>query len=489
MFLEQQTAYRDTVLPALQSSQRHIMLALCAAALTYVAEAGAAHDPAAPVTVGALAPTDVALPQYAIIELSRGQVQDRTVRASNNVGDHAGTANFDEPPGLKPVIWDPYGRLRLLALPPGFTAAEVWAINDLGEAAGDWGPGGVFWNTAGEPFRMDDLGGRRTEVRGMNNLGQVVGSADLPTINGSHAFVWSLETGMIDLGDLSPTEEYASVAYDINDDGVIVGSSVAANGLGDKPVAWVGGQIRQLPELPIDGARDYARSINEAGVIIGSAGDPATYQRGIAIWPSINESPLILPDPFPRDEVRPIAINNHNIVLGEGPTNRSSALLWYDWEKQPLRLFDLLPWGHRWKLFSSDALNDFNQVSGLAAYNGRSSAFLATPVYPTITMSKVVPGRAGEMNTITLSNLTPNATVQVLVGTHGGGTIIPGCSMLQNVLQIDNPKLVATAVADSNGIATVSGLIPTFRRWQTLVFQAVVRDTCEISNLVVQTIQ
>ena len=62
-------------------------------------------------------------------------------------------------------------------------------------------------------------------------------------------------------------------------------------------------------------------------------------------------------------------------------------------------------------------------------------------------------------------------------------------SMLQNVLQIDNPKLVATGVADGDGIATVSGLIPTFRRWQTLVFQAVVRDTCEISNFVVQTIQ
>jgi hypothetical protein len=72
-----------------------------------------------------------------------------------------------------------------------------------------------------------------------------------------------------------------------------------------------------------------------------------------------------------------------------------------------------------------------------------------------------------------------------LYSKQGGGTRIPGCDLQQNALQIENPIVIGTAVADGNGNASIIRNVPNIARGQTILFQAVVQNECAISQLVV----
>jgi probable HAF family extracellular repeat protein len=84
-----------------------------------------------------------------------------------------------------------------------------------------------FWSNDGT--RMHDLGtlgGTESYAFALNDLGQVVGTADTLGALKSHAFVWMNDgTPMKDLGTLGGT---TSVAYDINVSGQVTGSASLA---------------------------------------------------------------------------------------------------------------------------------------------------------------------------------------------------------------------------------------------------------------------
>ncbi len=81
--------------------------------------------------------------------------------------------------------------------------------------------------------------------------------------------------------------------------------------------------------------------------------------------------------------------------------------------------------------------------------------------------------------------MTPGARVTFLYSKTGGGTRIPGCDLQQNALQLDSPTVIGAAVADSNGVASITRTVPPVARGQTILFQAVVQGECAISQLVV----
>ena len=91
-------------------------------------------------------------------------------------------------------------------------------INDRGEMAGSVAGKAFFW-TADTMLSLPSLGGL-TEVVGINDRGEVVGNirAGLQ----QHAFVWSRDRGMIDLGT-GPHGFDAAWIVDINDRGDILG--------------------------------------------------------------------------------------------------------------------------------------------------------------------------------------------------------------------------------------------------------------------------
>jgi probable HAF family extracellular repeat protein len=205
---------------------------------------------------------------------------------------------------FKPVIWQ-NGTVQELPTVSGDPDGIAFAINDNGQAVGSTGEctaflinndltylhglHAVLWEN-GTVTDLGNLGGvagggGNTAFK-INNRGQVVGHmgrADGP----AHAYLWSKETGMQDLGTLPG--DFTSVALGINEDGDIVGISLDAE---FNPRAYVrldGGMMVDLNSLiPADSPLFLfdAPSINSRKEIIGIAVDAAGDFHGYLATPS-----------------------------------------------------------------------------------------------------------------------------------------------------------------------------------------------------------
>jgi len=120
-------------------------------------------------------------------------------------------------PGL---LWTPGGKTE--SVTPDAFLASPRAMNDLGQIVGSYLAGGTdrafSWTAQTGFVDLGTLGGASSRAFGVNNRGQVVGESVTPTQD-STAFVWTKDTGMIDLGG------ELSSAHGINDRGEIVGTS------------------------------------------------------------------------------------------------------------------------------------------------------------------------------------------------------------------------------------------------------------------------
>jgi probable HAF family extracellular repeat protein len=219
----------------------------------------------------------------------------------NSAGQTGGMAEKDKPDStcpsggpqkleFKPAAWQ-NGNVRELPTYSGDPDGNAHAINDSGQAVGGSGVCAAFnpiWLTNLQPLhallwesgKIVDLGnlggtghGDGIMALNLNNYGQVIGSSDLPGDASYHAFLWTHETGMRDLGTLQGDVDSAAIG--INDIGQIVGVSIDAN---FNPRAF----LRRGPELidlntlvPAGSPLDLASacSINAAGEIVGFAFD------------------------------------------------------------------------------------------------------------------------------------------------------------------------------------------------------------------------
>lgn len=138
---------------------------------------------------------------------------------------------------------------------------------------------------------IGSLGGSITEASGINNNGDIVGQAELPSSNSGsgamHAFVYHHASGsFVDLGTPGGS---ASMAMSINDSGTITGEifgTQARHGTLWFPVAWLSDGGLQLLAGPYpngDGVFVSTNDISSAGVIIGQGyiNDVAGYR---AVW-------------------------------------------------------------------------------------------------------------------------------------------------------------------------------------------------------------
>ncbi len=165
----------------------------------------------------------------------------------------------------------------------GGSWSMAWYVNAAGDVVGmgDNAQGNVhpfFVATKGSrAFQMVDLGTLGGEEKAMdstvmamavNNQGLVVGHAHT-TAGPLHAFAWTSDRGMMDIGTLAPNTW--SVANGVNDRGVIVGWA-GASGFWTPDtvaVAWIpdgnGWKITKLAE----DLNTSAFAINSAGRIVG----------------------------------------------------------------------------------------------------------------------------------------------------------------------------------------------------------------------------
>jgi probable HAF family extracellular repeat protein len=155
----------------------------------------------------------------------------------------------------------------------GDSSSVAWAINENGDVVGwSMGPNGtrafVFRN-AGGMVALPGLPNRpRTVARDINDAGVIVGSANAGGTDLGHAVLWS-GGSVQDLGTLDTG--YYSEAWGVNAFGQVVGWSYTNGGSG---LTGVHGFLyssgaKQLVDLTPDSDTGYALDINDAGQVTG----------------------------------------------------------------------------------------------------------------------------------------------------------------------------------------------------------------------------
>lgn len=208
------------------------------------------------------------------------------------------------------VAWGPEpGQIRVLRPLPGDTVAVAFWINDSGQAVGTSGlcsntnptgiivgPHAVLWDTDGTPFDLGSLGGT-SDVSAVNvgtraiyiaNNGIVSGAAALAGNKASHAFVWTRDAGMKDIGVLSGDDNSGALA--VNDRGEAVGVSNDAKG-DARAFLWRNGLMTDLNTLvPKDSPLYllFAAGINDRGEIVGFGATPSGDLHAFLATPSPN---------------------------------------------------------------------------------------------------------------------------------------------------------------------------------------------------------
>jgi probable HAF family extracellular repeat protein len=152
----------------------------------------------------------------------------------------------------------------------GGNGSDAFGINSSGQVVGfsgmPIGPSHAFlWQNGS----MQDLGtfGLNATAYGINDSGQVVGDSCYPTVHPCHAFLWQ-GGSLQDLGHLGGE---TSRAYAINEAGQVVGESHTGNGE-IHPFLWQNGAMQDLGTLSGPGSNDsHAFDINDDGQVVGAS--------------------------------------------------------------------------------------------------------------------------------------------------------------------------------------------------------------------------
>jgi hypothetical protein len=141
------------------------------------------------------------------------------------------------------------------ALPPARATTPQYQIFDIG---------------------IVQVGDEASQGFGVSPAGIAVGRS--LSNNGSQAFTWTLNGGLVGLPNLAG-RSYC-VSNSANDSGIVVGTgATTAFGSGRLPVIWQNGVVSQLP-LPVGQTLGDANSVNASTVAVGSV-NAGSDQRGV----------------------------------------------------------------------------------------------------------------------------------------------------------------------------------------------------------------
>jgi probable HAF family extracellular repeat protein len=291
-------------------------------------------------------------------------------------------------------------------------SAEAFDVNEAGQVVGRASNRAFLWQGNSKVDLGTLAGGTSASASGLNEVGQVVGSSnfalgspqravrwqgttitnltpDLPSSEGSTAdainesgqiignigygiaFLWQ-NGSRKPLGHLGNGLSFAS---DINDNGIVVGSSTG------HPFAWQNDVMTDLGLLPGD-EDGGAAAINSAGQIVGSSGrtDPDTYESFYKAFIYSNGSMTALP--VPSTEAYAGDINDFGTVVGSMRAGGgfSSFHGWIYADGVVTNLNNLIPQGSGLHIRTAHSINNAGQIAATAFdAQGHYHAVLLTP--------------------------------------------------------------------------------------------------------------
>jgi probable HAF family extracellular repeat protein len=253
---------------------------------------------------------------------------------------------------FKPVIWS-WGETRELRTFPGDPDGVALGTNDSGDVAGTSGDCGAFDSSTGlnlvarhallwQQGRVINLGNLKgTGENGgilafsLNNRDEVVGLSDTKDNASFHAFLWTRETGMQDLGTLH-SDDIGSAATGLDGKGDVVGLSLDAS---YTPHAFLRRKGEKMIDLNTVIPSDSPLFLLQA-CSINSRGD----LTGLAVQQSTGELHAFLATPISGeadgDSIAPAelsgSIEGTKVVLTEDARHQLQKLLRFRLPEPPL---------------------------------------------------------------------------------------------------------------------------------------------------------
>ncbi len=427
-------------------------------------------------------------PSYAIIDIGSLGGRNTDARGLNNQGHVVGTS-FNVSGDYHGYLWI-NGNLADLGVKSG-CCSNAREINELGDIAGE-STGSLntihlaaLWPFDGDVFTLGAFDDDESSAYGVNDSRQIVGGSHIVPL-AMRAFLWQ-DGVMANLGTLGG--DY-SLAWDINNVGEVVGASRGIDGR-QSAFIWSNGVMTALPPLDMSLPFGNAMGINDGGLIVGESSVSVTRHHA-TMW--INGVPYDLQQDQTASGSTGVRVNEAGDVVGSiyYDDEDAFACLWSGGAEMILR--EELPPKHKWTILSyAWDINDQGMIVGegkYPPYDGflDSRGWVMVPVTPMFSLAPPVPGLAGRRNTLTASGVTPGKKVYFVYGLQGGGSVIPGCDLAETLaaIQIEKAKLIGSATANAQGVATLQVNVPNAaRNAGDVLLQAVVPGECGISQLVV----
>ena len=305
-----------------------------------------------------------AAPVYRITDLGDLAGLGAAALDLNEYGQATGTSSVSAPVGHAFLYSG--GSMIDLGVATPFDRSQGAAINDLGVVVGnvlslqgDVARAAIFNGSSIEV--LGTFGGATSYAKGINNGGQVTGSAR--TVDGtSHAFIYS--NGV--MTDLRVPYGHSSSGEDINDAGQIAGTFASgANGTGG--FLYDGSSMVDLSAL---GARSAA-GINNSGRVTGQTYGNTAYLYEGGMFISLGT--------LGGSRSGGIEVNDRGQVVGgsnlAGDTIQHAFLFS---EGQMYDLNDLLAPGEPlgWTLSVAYGINEHGQIAGVGFHRGETRAFI-----------------------------------------------------------------------------------------------------------------